>query len=244
MARLLALFHRSLTRRAERLARRVAPHVPRGATLLDIGSGTGHNARAFRLATGGECLEMDVVDFHVVGPGPILFDGSRIPLADGAVDVCLLAFVLNYSPDPVSLLREAGRVTSGPLLLLQSTCEIPRSWVVYRARNWLQGRFAFGLCRFLGLVPPARLPSQHLKPISRQQLKAIVAEAGLIVGQIEPEIGFASISRDLVIVDHPRVCAGPLAFSSCVRFRDHPDPKRGDVDRGDGSIRPGGEGNL
>ena len=64
-----AMFHRRLRRRAERLTRRLVPHLPAGARLLDIGSGTGHNARALRVRTGGSCLEADVVDFHVVGGG-------------------------------------------------------------------------------------------------------------------------------------------------------------------------------
>ena len=48
IAALRADFHRRLRRRASHLAGRVAPHLPMGATVLDIGSGTGHNAEALR----------------------------------------------------------------------------------------------------------------------------------------------------------------------------------------------------
>jgi hypothetical protein len=198
-----ALFHRSLGRRADHLARRLVPHIPPGARLLDIGSGTGHNAQALRRATGGNCLEVDVVDFHVVGPGPILFDGTRVPLADGAVDICLLTFVLNYADDPVALLRDAGRVASRAVLILQSTCRGPRSRAVLRVRNWIQGRFAFRSCRMLALIPPARLPRQPGLLCSREKLETIFAEAGLVIERVEPEPGFASISRDLMILGRP-----------------------------------------
>ena len=45
---LRAAFHRRLRRRSGHLAGRIAPHLPAGATVLDIGSGTGHNAEALR----------------------------------------------------------------------------------------------------------------------------------------------------------------------------------------------------
>jgi len=206
----LVLFHRLLSRRAEHLARRLIPHIPPGASLLDVGSGTGHNARALRVGTGGTCLEADVVDFHVVGAGPILFGGTRLPLADDAVEVCLLAFVLSYPENPVALLREAGRVASGRVLVLQSTCRGRWGRVALRARNWLQGPIAFGACRTLGLIPPARSPLLARRLFSRDQLEAVVAEAGLILERVEPEPGSGSISRDLLVLDRPAT-GSPMA---------------------------------
>ena len=67
---LRAAFHHRLRRRARHLAGRIAPHLPAGATVLDVGSGTGHNAEALRARGAHTCTEADVVDFHVVGVGP------------------------------------------------------------------------------------------------------------------------------------------------------------------------------
>jgi ubiquinone/menaquinone biosynthesis C-methylase UbiE len=105
---LRAAFNRRLRRRAGHLAGRIAPHLPTGATVLDIGSGTGHNAEALRARGARTCVEADVVDFHVVGVGPVVFDGARLPFADRVFDACLLTFVLSYADDPAALLHEAG----------------------------------------------------------------------------------------------------------------------------------------
>ena len=53
-------FHRQLRRRAGHLAGRIVPHLPTGATVLDIGSGTGHNAEALRARGARTCVEADV----------------------------------------------------------------------------------------------------------------------------------------------------------------------------------------
>ena len=105
---LRAAFHRQMRRRARRLAERFAPHLATGATVLDVGSGTGHNAEALRIFGVRTCAEADVVDFHVVGDGPVVFDGTRLPFDDRAFDSCLLVFVLSYVDDPTALLRETG----------------------------------------------------------------------------------------------------------------------------------------
>ncbi len=207
-----ALFHRLLDRRADHLAGRLVPHLRAGASLLDVGSGTGHNARALQLRSGGPCLETDVVDFHVVGPGPILFDGSRLAFPDDVVDVCMLAFVLSYTADPAGLLRDAGRVASRRVLLLQSTCRGPWSRTALHCRSWLQGALAFRLCRALGLIPPAKSWLRPRRLFAREEVEAIIAEAGLTLVGVEAEPGFAAaISRDLFILDrrpatgdHPR----------------------------------------
>ena len=143
---LRAAFHRRLRRRAGHLAGRIAPHLPTGATVLDIGSGTGHNAEALRAWGARTCVEADVVDFHVVGVGPVLFDGARLPFADRVFDACLLAFVLSYTDDPAALLREAGRVASRRVLVLQSSPRGRAGRIALRLRSWVQGRVAFRLC--------------------------------------------------------------------------------------------------
>jgi SAM-dependent methyltransferase len=207
MRSLRAMFHRRLRRRAERLACRLAPHLPAGASLLDIGSGTGHNARALRLRTGGTCLEADVVDFHVVGGGPMLFDGMRLPLSDDEVDVSLVIHALTYSEDPAALLREAGRVASRGVVLIQSTYRGRWGRFYLLVRMWFQGRFSFWLCRALGLIPPVPDPLRPRRIFSREHVEAIVGHSGLILRCLEPErkepeYNLASrTSRDLLVLD-------------------------------------------
>jgi len=201
---LRSAFRRRLRRRAGHLAGRIAPHLPAGATMLDIGSGTGHNAEALRARGVRTCAEADVVDFHVVGGGPVLFDGARLPFADGAFDVCLLAFVLSYTDDPAALLREAGRVASWRVLILQSSPRGRAGWIALGLRGWVQGRLAFRLCATLGLIPPSPSPLRRRRMLSRERVAELAEEAGLRLARVVPEPGLLGlVSRDLFVLEGP-----------------------------------------
>jgi SAM-dependent methyltransferase len=199
---LRAAFHRRLRRRAAHLAGRIAPHLPAGATVLDIGSGTGHNAEALRARVASSCAEADVVDFHVVGGGPVLFDGARLPFADGAFDAGLLAFVLSHAEDPAALLREAGRVASRRVLVLQSSPRGRTGRIALRLRGWVQGRLAFRLCATLRLIPPSPTPLRRRRLLSRERVGDLATEAGLRLARVVPEPGFlGQVSRDLFVLE-------------------------------------------
>jgi SAM-dependent methyltransferase len=201
---LRAVFHRRLRRRAGHLARRIAPHLPAGATVLDIGSGTGHNAEALRVQGRSVCAEADVVDFHVVGDGPVLFDGARLPFADGVFDACLLAFVLSYTDDPAALLREAGRVASRRVLVLQSSPRGRAGRIALRLRGWIQAPLAFRLSAGLHLIPPAPMPLHRRRLLSRERVGDLADEAGLKLTRVIPEPGlFGLVSRDLFVLKRP-----------------------------------------
>ncbi len=195
------LFNRLLERRGERLAQRLAPYLPRGGRLLDIGSGTGHNAEALVRVVGGSCLQADVVDFHVGGEEPILFDGRVLPLADGAVDVCLLIHVLSYTDDPSAILREAARVANRRVIVVQTTYRGAFGRALLRGRGWIQGPAAFRLCRAIGLVPAVKNSMESRRVFTRSEVRAIAEEAGLRVDRLESETDAAMwISRDLLIL--------------------------------------------
>jgi SAM-dependent methyltransferase len=172
--------------------------------MLDIGSGTGHNAEALRARGARTCAEADLVDFHVVGGGPVLFDGERLPFADGAFDVCLLAFVLSYTDDPAALLREAGRVASWRVLVLQSSPRGWAGWIALRLRGWVQGRLAFRLCATLRLIPPSPSPLGRRRLLSRERVGELADEAGLRLARVVPEPGLLGlVSRDLYVLEGP-----------------------------------------
>jgi SAM-dependent methyltransferase len=195
-------FHRRLRRRAEHLAERIAPHLPVGSTLLDIGSGTGHNAEALRAQGASLCVEVDIVDFHVVGGGPVLFDGARLPFVDLGFDASLLVFVLSYADDPAILLREAGRVASRRVLVFQSN---PWGWagrIALRLRSWIQGRVAFRLCAILRLIPPSPMPLRQRRLLPRDRVGKLAADAGLKLAQVISEPGLLGlVSRDLFVME-------------------------------------------
>ena len=149
-----------------------------------------------------------MLDFHVVGDGPVLFVGPRLPFADRAFDACLLAFVLRYPDDPAALLREAGRVASRSVLVLQSSPRGRAGRIALRLRSWVQGPLAFRLCSTLRLIPPSRTPLRPRRILSREQLGELANEAGLKLARVDPESGlFGLVSRDLFVLERPSQCA-------------------------------------
>jgi len=85
------------------------------AAVVDVGSGPGDLAEAFRQA-GAEAVAVDV-DFDEMHVRPraleqaVVADGVRLPFADGTFDLACASNVLEHVPDPLSLVTELARVT-------------------------------------------------------------------------------------------------------------------------------------
>jgi SAM-dependent methyltransferase len=105
-------------RRVRVLARHIAPLLPRGATVLDVGCGDGLLGRTIRderpdlALTGIDVLVRPRTHIPVQE-----FDGLTLPLADRAVDVILLVDVLHHADNPMRLLAEAARVARHAIVI-------------------------------------------------------------------------------------------------------------------------------
>jgi len=105
-------------RRIRVLAGHIAPLLPRGATVLDVGCGDGLLGRTIRNARPDLALTgMDVLvrpRTHI----PVQeFDGLTLPMGDRAVDVILLVDVLHHADNPIRLLTEAARVARQAIII-------------------------------------------------------------------------------------------------------------------------------
>lgn len=191
-----------MTQRARSLHARLAAHLTGVSSMADIGSGTGHNAQVIREANGITVEEFDVADLHWAGPGPQLFDGITLPLADGTCDASLLLYVLHYADDPEALLREAGRVARTRVLLLQSTSERSLSRTLVTIREWITGRLAFQLARIAGMIRPQFCPLAPRRYFARPELEGLITQAGLrIVSRHSSIPGSLLPSRDLYVLE-------------------------------------------
>jgi SAM-dependent methyltransferase len=173
------LLDRTMARRADRLAQQIAPYIPQSGQLLDIGSGTGHNAIAIERRHATHITNLDVVNMRVVGAPPVLFDGQTLPFGDQGFDGALLLFVLHYCDDPLALLREARRVTGGPLVVLQSTYDGLLAGAILRLYDFAWGPIGFALARMVGMVraPSCRLYARALA--TDASLRQLFAQAEL-----------------------------------------------------------------
>ena len=192
----------TLRRRASELAARIAPLLPPRGLMLDVGCGTGHNAVALR----GRLPELhvhecDIANMKIVGPPPVLFH-ERLPFADDTFDAVALLFVLQYPPDPLSLLREARRVTAGRVIVLQSTHRGDVARRMLAARGFIQGRGAFAVARRLGLVNGCSRALRPQRMFDRDALERLFAAAGLRIVHREPQAcSMTGLSRDLYVLE-------------------------------------------
>lgn len=144
-----AIMHALLRRYARGEAAAVAQWIV-GRRVLDLGAGEGYVAAALRERTGARVVSADVGPFSRVREPYLVFDGGRLPLADGGVDTTFLLLMLHHCADAERVLDEAVRVTRHRLLVMES---------VYRNRRdrfWLDlldGRV--NRFRHAGHMPPA-----------------------------------------------------------------------------------------
>lgn len=195
--------------RANQIVVRLLPHLPAVGRVLDVGSGTGHNAVALRASADVECLEADVVDMHVVGTGPTLFNGHCLKFGDGEFASSLLLFVLHYPNDPLQLLREIRRVTTGRVLILQSTYRGRVGLAILKLREFVLGRFAFRLARVTQFIDAVPCPLKPQRYWTREDVIELGNRAALTLREIVPErpssrlTGSRFISRDLFVWELP-----------------------------------------
>ena len=191
-----------LRRRGRQLLRRIAPHLPRAGSLLDVGCGTGHNADAIRRHLPGlRVVEADVADMKLVGPPPVLFD-RLLPFPADSFDCGTMLFVLHYPADPLALLGEARRVIVGPLIVIQSTYQGRVARRLLAAREFVQGRAALGAARRLGLVRTRGTPLSPATLMDRTLLRKLFADAGWrVASRSAQRWPLTRLSRDLYVLE-------------------------------------------
>ncbi len=196
------LADRIMVHRATALFDRVGPHLPGTGTIADLGSGTGHNAEEIRRRTTLSVREFDVADLHWVGPGPVIVEGNRVPVEDGAFEGLLLLFVLQYLDSPHELFSEVRRVSCGPVIVVQS---VYRGWwgrTVLGLREFVWGRLALRVAVGLRVLQPVECPLSPRRYFTRPELHRLFDAAGLVVVKCQPAewIGLG-VSRDLYVLE-------------------------------------------
>ena len=156
------------TRRIERLGQHLAALVPDNATVLDIGCGDGQLAqRISELRPGLTVRGIDVLVRQDTAIPVDEFDGTHIPLADGAVDVALLVDVTHHAENPHVLLKEAARVARRAVVIKDHLREGLAAEATLRLMDWV-GNARFGV----------RLPYRYW---TRDEWRKALAETGLVV---------------------------------------------------------------
>ena len=177
---LKSLLDAVMARRARQLLDQVAAWLPDQGAVLDLGSGTGHLSDRLERELGLEVVAADVSDIHVVGRPPVLISDGALPFEDGRFSAALLFFMLAYPNDPAGVLREAARVTRGPIIVMQTLYSGRLGYVWHRGRELLWTIVAFHVSKLIGYVPPYAKFTMHARRFyTAEALRRDVVAAGL-----------------------------------------------------------------
>ena len=166
--------------RARQLMEHVGAWLPSRGRVLDLGSGTGHLSARLERERGLEVVTADVSDIHVVGPPPVLIGDGALPFEAHAFSASLLLFMLAYPSDPAGVLAEAARVTSGPVILVQTLHSGRFSHARLRIREFLWTFVAFHVSKAVGYVPShAKFSMNTRRFYTARDLQRDVMAAGL-----------------------------------------------------------------
>ena len=140
---------RRLVGRSYDMAVEIARVLPQGASVLDVGCGSGFIAHHLAALAGASVTGIDVRRSVDAPIRYFRFDGARIPFDDSSFDAALLCYVLHHAQDQSAFLGEVRRALRGGALAVVYE-DIPRTaWdgAVCRAHD-RQWRGRTGPCKF------------------------------------------------------------------------------------------------
>lgn len=137
--------------------------------VVDIGCGSGEIG-ADLAALGHRVAGVEVLARDECAIPFARFDGQRLPFPDDAFDDAVIVDVLHHTSDPVAVLSEARRVTTGSIVLKDHYAESKRERFTLGAMDWVGNR-QFGVGR-------------EGAYLSRREWEAVFEAAGLVVAEV------------------------------------------------------------
>jgi ubiquinone/menaquinone biosynthesis C-methylase UbiE len=179
-------------RQAERIVDYLLKFLPPEGHVLDVGCGTGRIARL--LAERNPKLRIEGIDVLAQPRAEIpvtVFDGVTIPWERKTVDAVMLVDVLHHTDRQAQLLREALRVSRGPVVIKDHVSETRLDRAVLAFMDWVGNRS-------LGIA------SLH-KYCSKAQWEQLFEEVGVRACEMTPVTGLYPFPFNLVFERNKQV---------------------------------------
>lgn len=133
------------SRRVEALAASIESLIPANATVLDVGCGDGLLAEAIQSRRPDiRFAGIDVIARSDARMPVTLFQGERLPFAEGAFDVVLFVDVLHHTPHAEVLLRDARTVARRAVVIKDHCADGFLAWPTLRFMDRV-GNARFGV---------------------------------------------------------------------------------------------------
>ncbi len=123
-----------LEKRADEFIRFFEKYLPASSRVLDVGGAWGFYNRPLK-SRGHHLTVLDVVKPGFQKAPLVLYRPEEaFPFADKSFDAVLLITMLHHVPDPEAILREAGRVSRGIVVVVEDLYRHPlgRIWTIFR----------------------------------------------------------------------------------------------------------------
>lgn len=121
------IFSKIYEKAARKMAEQCQEYIEKGEKILDLGCGSGIVASVFQDFFQAEVVGVDIADSTVRDISFQIMSGKEIPFPDNSFDSVLIAFVLHHAKDPVSLLKEAKRISRKRIIVYEDLPEGPAS---------------------------------------------------------------------------------------------------------------------
>jgi ubiquinone/menaquinone biosynthesis C-methylase UbiE len=108
---------------AKRMCQDCKEFIERNSRILDLGCGSAVVSKAFQDFFQADVIGVDVLDRRICLIPFKIIDGRNLPFSNKSFDTVLIAYVLHHSEDPVSLLKEAERVTRKNIVVYEDLPE-------------------------------------------------------------------------------------------------------------------------
>ena len=131
--------------RIEVLSDEIAPLIPDGSAVLDVGCGNGELGK--RITEKNPSLSIKGVEILERGTPAIArlgYDGTKLPYEDGSFDVCLFSDVLHHAENLPELLKEGIRVSRRWILIKDHFSESAWDHFLLRVMDWF-GNSPYGV---------------------------------------------------------------------------------------------------